>query len=977
MTNAWATRASVRAAVFAFLACVSPLQAREQTSPALARESAIAAEMLAESDATGLNAALVRRAIEVLGANPDAAAKATLFKDVAAVAERARAAQSPAAILTVLDSPEGRRQGLLSRVAPWNPDTVQFGGPEIDLTILRRRLLAESVALDAADLDALIGALTGDVTPSRARRAIAALTPPDQRDTVQALIDGVVAGRPDPAAIARASQRFVDSAAQEAAKRNAELRTLLTRVANPSRELQRSGVGGLMRGDVSTRSLMAGAGLIEGMARTFGNAQLADDIAHAQKQVRSAMQMYEGLKLLKAGLTGGAPMAVFSLLSGSAGFGADNESAQTAQLTAAIADLTNIVKTEFAKVNVKLDVIQQTLDDIARELKDVKHIALATQQQINSLQADVRSLLAAMPDFEQSVKQLSINLQETKCAPYRLRQISTAPPESLFFECLSVYRTMAAERMTLAGLADGDGSWSLTRSFPSDDRRPLSEMWPGAWLIAKGASDWLGAGGAARFAVAPMQKNLSSGAFLANGLSQYLDWIERYGAPYSQSGALQKDAGSLRNLLADANAQDDFRRSLLPPVGQRTSALKKFAESMGAVTANPSDVSAAAGRIKAALDRALLNDVLKARVQNMKKANFVIPAVQVPVCDGSPITRNLPAMTGAQLLQAGLPENALYFGVANSFEAVPLPGSGGFSTMNVGGYGRDVIGHEGGGFYLCAYILAADDIGAHDDRVIDRRVVVQIKLRLNTAQPCDATPYEWHFDSRNTAAKAAAPHQDVMISGAVAGAIKRCFAAWSPQTKLDWFGDLPARYLEDADSDMINGSMFREIADGHLTLTDIETVVRESSEKLAFLRGYLRFAYPSLDSALTPRISALVFGSRLDTNPKAILDGLTCAGESELLLRQENADRQEFFFRKETLARCRSRRVVLGIAALADFTDFADGRGHRIADEIASVDWDAIDSGNVTVSTWVGRRLQNFLENGATKAYWDSLPKRN
>src|SRR6185295_16276952 len=219
-----------------------------------ARRAAIALHLLIDEDTTGLAGVLAVRISEVLAQSPDAQTRQTLLGDVRTLLQRAREAKSPSQLLEVLDSPEGRRQALFSRMPPWDPVRRSFtsgfddplAGPPAVLQ-LRQKLLSRG-SLAESDLIPIVAALAGrPETPDLVQRVFDDV-PPDQRETIGRLVAAFTDEGTNADDVRRLSKGVVDLATSEIASRSATLRSLNAR-SGPA--AWTGDIDGLPRGDVT------------------------------------------------------------------------------------------------------------------------------------------------------------------------------------------------------------------------------------------------------------------------------------------------------------------------------------------------------------------------------------------------------------------------------------------------------------------------------------------------------------------------------------------------------------------------------------------------------------------------------------------------------------------------------------------------------------------------------------------------------
>jgi len=941
-----------------------------QSDPPKATESgtarlpaAIATQLLIASDETGVSRALTQAAIEAIANDPAAADRGALFRDIRTVAQEARDAKNPAEMLAVLNSPAGRRFALTSRVTPWNPSILRFAGSTLDdpgvpgvsddraLDAMRNALMSGSGPIKQEDLKSLLGAISPDADASAAQ-VIAAALPPENRESAEALIGSIANGQLDPAAVEKLSQSVVGLATSQLKQRLTELN------AEPEerRLFGAPDYASLMRGENAARSLVASAQLVEIVARQLGNRELGNQLARAQTQVKSAMQIYQGVKLLASASSGGAVLAAFSILSASDGFGPDTGNAQTAELLNAIADLTALVTKEFSRVNSKLDAVQSSLDEIGLELKQIKHVQRETLNRVSVLQSDVDSLLLALPDFEQSLKFLVVATEETSCAAYRTGQLQTPPTGDLFYKCLNLYRLMAKERLTLAQLPSGaDDDAALISAFPPFDQSTMHERWAKAPLVAFGAAKYLGMNSMLRFAEGQTASRLRSGAFVTRGLESYLDWMQRFGGNLYAAGSLKPDP-ALGPLLLDARLQDDFRQSLLPPKGARKKALVDFARSFGK-SADDREDRAAAERIRAATLQAITSNVIKAHIAEIKHLGIPLP-VSIPIgaCQDSSVNTFF-SYSAAELIAQGVPEDLTRYAISLGPASYSIPQTG--------------IDVPLAGLYACISNLSTSESGSYNGNAIMRRTVADVEVWLGGSQLCSPQHQESSSGKILGTLVSVAKSKEVMEHDAVLENIRKCFEGIGD--KDSWMTTLAEDYLEDGESGYLAAAIASAVDDQAITAGDVEKVVSGTEARLAFLRGYLLFAYPSTRALPPPFLQENLYSSRWSHSASEILAGYKCFGDLE---RARRSLKQPLKVELDDPAgACARTPIVVGVRDLLNYQHYSETIGRVLAMSLSPTDWDSLEEGEISETSWVGDRLQHFLDSGNTAEYWRSLPK--
>jgi hypothetical protein len=902
------------------------------------RRAAVALHLLIDEDTTGLGGVLAVRIAEVLAQSPDAQEQRVLFADVRTLLERAREAKSPSQLLEVLDSPEGRRHALFARMPAWDPVHRAFTGGIYDplqgppaVLQLKQELLSGR-SLTEADLIPMVAALAGRPESADVVQRVFDAVPAEHRATVSRLIAALTEGGTDPDRARRLSENVVDLATSAITQRMA---TLQAARANRDPAPWTADLDALVRGDATSRSLISAAGLAEGLARTLGDERLAQDIARTQRQVRSAMQVYEGLALLAGGGPGGA-LAVLSLLDASSPFGPRPNDDQSAALRSAIADLTALVRQEFRRVNTRLDTIDATLAAMSRELRDLKDISTDTQRRVGELQDRLGTLVGALPRFEETTKRLIVEVPLVRCQAIRLSR--DRPSDREFHECLGLYQLLAIQTVTLQSMpADLDAA--LIKAFPGDASRTMEGSWVDAHLVAAGAASHFGLDSVRPYAKATPSP-LSSAAFLTHGLTGYMDWVDRFGG---ERFAASIKWDGLQRLAFAAQQQEAFRAALRLEPAHRNEFMVRLGGGF-AQALNDQKAAEAMGRIRRAARGAITTHILQPIVDE-QLAQGRYPSIILRPCPGTD-TR----FTSFSFNSDRLPYAALLF---RSHGASPWAASH--------------IPALEGGLSACMNVLEASFDDNHNGRNVGSHAVVEVRFELGGEPACAPQRGRHAFNGRISANMPESPPLLDMAFRAAERALDQCFQDWSVERRRTWFGGLAQTYFDKADDRQLAAALGAAAQNGTLTVGDLEAATKPLAARFALLRGYLTFAYPEIVAHPPEGVEEVIRGW-LDPPAAPSLLAYHCAWLDERQLRsqvEQPADPQ-----------CSGSPFPEGLPAalLRDLPGYARKIDTHLPQALAKVDWSRLRAGEVAPTEWVGRRVQAFIADGRSTAYWNALP---
>lgn len=900
-----------------------------------ARRAAIALHLLIDEDSTGLGGVLAVRISEVLAQAPDAQTQRALYADVRTLLEKARAAKSPAQLLDVLDSPEGRRHALLSRMPAWDPARRAFTGGVYDpmqappaVLQFKEKLLSDA-SLTEANLVSMVAALAGRPETDDVVQRVFDAVPPEHRGIVGRLVGAFTESGSDSSSVKRLSKDVVDLATSAITQRSA---TLQAAGANREPAPWTADFDTLARGEATSRSLFAAAGLAEGLARTLGDERLAQDIARTQRQVRSAMQIYEGLALLASG--GGGPLAALSLLDASSAFGPGTKNDQSAALLGAIADLTTLVRREFRRVNGRLDTIDTTLVAMGNELRELKEISRDTQRRVGDLQDTLGTLMGALPRFEQTTKQLTVEAQLVRCQATRLAGVK--PTDAEFHECLGLYQLLASQTVTLEALpADLDAA--LIKAFPGGSSRTTEDSWVNAHLVAAGAASHFGLESVRPYATATATP-LSSGKFLTHGLTGYMDWVDRFGGERFAPGI---DWAGLQRLATAARQQEAFRAALRLEPAQRNEFMARlgggFARAM-----SDREAAEAMGRLRHVALEAITTHVLQPMVAEQRTLGRP-PSVDLRPCPGTDTSYGSISFSGDQL-----PHAALLFGTAGAspWAASHLPALA-------------------GGLSACMTVREASFDDNHNGRNVGSHADVEVHIELGGEPACVPQPTRYTFNGRISAQILESPPLATIVYRAADQALVQCFSDWSEEKKRTWFGGLAQTYFDKADERQLAAALGAAEQDGSLTAGDLDSAMKPLAARFALLRGYLTFAYPEVVSH-PPEALEDVLGGPLDPPAASSLLAYRCAWLDERMVRSQIELPED--------SQCSGFPEGLPATMLRDLPGYATQIDIYLPQELATVDWSLLQTGEVAPTEWVARRVQYFIDEGRTTAYWNALP---
>jgi hypothetical protein len=160
---------------------------------------------------------------------------------------------------------------------------------------------------------------------------------------------------------------------------------------------------------------------------------------------------------------------------------------------------------------------------------------------------------------------------------------------------------------------------------------------------------------------------------------------------------------------------------------------------------------------------------------------------------------------------------------------------------------------------------------------------------------------------------------------------------------------------------------------------DVAAMLKELSARMALLRGYIAFAYPELVANPPPGLEA-VFDGSIDVPAARTLTGYECLWELELR-RRNNANPEDQALANEAMDEaklddsCGGNPLGLAVTDLMHPDLYVARMAEDLAQQLATIDWESLDAAHVAPTTWMAQRVQVFLDDGMTPAYWTALPK--
>lgn len=937
--------------------------------------------MLSDADASGAVKAIAETSLTRLAAASDASERQQVLGRAAQLVREVDAADSPAALLRVLDSSAGRDFGLVNRTPAWSAEALRFARSPQPLALAS----AGTGSYGAAGVEPATVELAARLAPADLQQWLSALARRDGASPAEIFSRQVplaqrallaqgfeLATQPDASELQLRATReaLLGQATALLGEKGTQVRESVAQVQRLGAAVRSPQFQQLMRGEPDTRSLAAGAGLLALAASASGNDALALDLRRASAQVRAAMSLAEGVSTLTAVGTGGAALAAFGALSGAGGLdalSAGNADAGNAQLMQAIADLTDLVKTEFAKVNTKLDRITDTLDQISTDLRQLGHLQTQTYEAVSQLRGDFARLLVTMGQFEQDLKQRSLDSDEQPCRRYRQGLLPGPLDAHLFFTCLAAYRDWAG---TTLAFAPADGSTldaALVTHLGGTDFRPGEALWRSAGLVARGAEAYLGLPAAHAFTSDDQARRLASGVFSAAGANHYLLWIDRFGAqhvPPVHARLVQEDRLAL--MLQDLQTQQAYRDALRLPASSRAEVLTRFFDAAGA--ARTPEQAAALESLSGRYRQAVLDQVLKV-VAGTGGAVPRVPApaaVIVATCEPLAGVFGQSVLDSQRLVQAGLPPNLLHFGLNVQGTTTFTSAQRGlqFTLMN-------------SGLELCLDELRPDQTMT-SGRIDGRFLTARVHVRLGKAELCNREAYA--EDNRRLVAGPGDPARfEALSQGAVLSAVKQCFGALTEAERANYFGGLLDEVLAEPFPDdtlrLELLAVWGRLLQTQAVRDELASVLEPALARLAFLRAYIALVHPSV--WLTDDKLRIALDAGRPESLQVLAEALRCA---TTLADSYGTQTPATYLTADILLED-ARRLCPGANFKAAFQDFTAVAPQQYGLDILRLaqtpllrtDWGDGKDIDLSASAWLMHRLQHFIERGALPAYWEAV----
>lgn len=959
--------------------CTSTLRTGTATAATPAEMRALA-QIYVATEPSGTMQILAGEALAQLASKPVAADRARLFADITTVADQVRRARSPAELLAALDSEIGRRYGLVSKTAAWNPAELRFvntgaqlGGTNQAVALqaaanAARQLQTGLQAATAGDMINLMRALTGDASVEPGR-LLASIAPPKQRPVLAAAFELAADGAPNEPRLRDLQQLLLENATEALLARSTDVAQTLRAVRRGNEILRAPDFQRLLGGDRTARSLLAGAQVVQWFGAASGNPQLSADIQRVTTHVKAAMQIHESLQLLAiAGSGGGAVMAAMGVLSGSSVLGGVGGANDTAQLMAAIAELTQLVREEFQRVNFKLDRVQDSLDQISTDLRTLGRVQELTLASVDQVRGDLSRLLVTMGQFEIGLKTLVLDVGELPCRPHRMGY-NDGVHRDLFFQCLGTYRRMAVTDVTFSSNLSGDLARDFNAQLSLGGFENGETLWQHAGLIAQGSRDWFGLTGAVEFSTPAQARILASGAYLAGGLNQYLLWVNRFGQSYVPAvHAILVQNDELPRLKQRTEQQGRYREALALPGADTRQRLSDFFSAAAAEPATP-EYARARDNLREAMRQATVDFVLRELRGSGSRTGGHAPLgeVEVYLCDESDQRVKNFKVKATPMYDAGMPAAGFYFGNT-------VRGHTSLASVQAGLV--DSAGVDG--LDICLNVVSIDE--RRDRGVVFRRdLSATVSIRLGGKEACPppavaASGFHFHGMRLGVAPPIETVANDVVIKG-----IKQCFDGWTAQQKDQWYGGLPERYLDAFGNDPTKLSLLAALASQFARQPalkeDLKIVLADSSARLAFLRAYVALIYPSL--WLTQNdLRYWLQAERVPQHADEMIAVFQCAQRvRQSFMTREYQAPDSFDIEARAKELCRSRHFV-DVFDRFDFEEperYLRGYVGGLQRLLQNIDWASGRQLDISSDAWLSKRLAHFIEAGNDPAYYQAV----
>ena len=1009
------------------------------SSSTLRPQAAVAAQLLTGADPSGALNALAVKSLSELRVATTADQRTEILGATRDAAKLIREAQTPTAMLDMLNSAQGQRFALSTFTRPWQESVGQFaimgtGQSAKDSADLRGadpRALPKAVLrmTDEAtrrDLGPWLQALTGDssaVTPSQ---IAARVVPPEQRQLVEVAANALMS-------VASSGKLTVDqktladsllrSASGEVRARIQDINKVRQQASDGAeafdtlRELSLNNLGDKANRAKTVAAVAVIADIAGGL---LNDKSIGPQVRRAAAQAQAAMQVVEAVSVLAAVGTGGTAIAAMGALSALGAMGTGVEDAAQTQamlkeIQQAIADLTNLVREEFDKVNSKLDTMSGQLRDISDQLKEQKVMLARTQLELGQLREQLSWVQVSLGWVHASLQESFLTFWDVPCRNIRLDRYKleqgAGSARQKFHDCLGAYRARAlvAAALPPQNAVDEDMLSLLGPQSVNQTLRPFSLYAP----IARAAPAFLQIDAKPEFMSGNYAVQLASVTRTVEGMTQYLDWADRYGREYLVSppdkdgttahGRLVAQDELASRFAVTLELEEAFRRAhrslSAADLAKRVRSWVTAAESQTLFSLSERD---ALSHIPEPVLRSTGKGLLSAQAGPAATRRFsVAETIPVAGCNGMALPKGLP-----RVLQwnPGTRIDPVWrsFGVGNEIATVKAQAVRGID-VNV----------PTAALRVCAEIDGVGGLDGKEPRkfVVNRSLRATIKISFAGATEtttsstggregyCALTESRYSFGKLHKAegVQWLDPEPDSfdeLLRGLLDQTLDSEACKWA-RVGPDKSSNLPAllaaqvlnnAHQHEAFQVELLGRLWQEIlaSPGQALGQDVEAGIKPLMARIAFLRGFLALVYPEawarddemrriLQSDATYQTGSAsrqtgLFGLMACGGKLADSVNATAAGTVSLLSDEH----------RKKLGEC-GVSISNGFAWPQALTmgTYGSARLLQVADRLETHWVEVMDQPTTSERAWLRARLHNFIKNGGGSAYYDrvTLPR--